>query len=228
VAMLSEGVAWYNADPAKTCAGDSGGPTFYKDRVATVMSGGDGLSFRFRVDRAIVLNWIANVMDSVSNVVDAVEFYNADLDHYFLSWVPDEIAILDAGVETKGWKRTGHRIPVYTTAKSGSSPICRFYMPPPFGDSHFYGRGSVECDNTARNNPGFVLEDSQFMHLVLPVAGNCPENTTTTKKVFRVFSNRADANHRYMIDPTIRDEMVTKGWLAEGDGPDRVVMCGPQ
>jgi len=25
----------------------------------------------------------------------------------------------------------------------------------------------------------------------------------------------------------MRDEMVAKGWIAEGDGPDLVVMCSP-
>jgi hypothetical protein len=46
--------------------------------------------------------------------------------------------------------------------------------------------------------------------------------------VYRVFSNRPDANHRYMTDRVVRDQMVAKGWLAEGDGPDLVVMCAPQ
>ena len=58
----------------------------------------------------------------------------------------------------------------------------------------------------------------------LPVAGVCPDGTTN---IYRVFSNRADANHRYMNDKALRDEMVTKGWLAEGDGPELVVMCAP-
>jgi hypothetical protein len=30
-----------------------------------------------------------------------------------------------------------------------------------------------------------------------------------------------------MIDRTVRDQMVATGWLAEGDGPDQVVMCAP-
>ena len=30
-----------------------------------------------------------------------------------------------------------------------------------------------------------------------------------------------------MNDKALRDEMVTKGWLAEGDGPELVVMCAP-
>ncbi len=228
LAELSERVAWYNHDLARQCSGDSGGPTFHKDRVVSLVSGGDGRSFRFRVDHPGVLSWIAGVVDAVSDVVAAVEFYNAALDHYFLTWIPEEIAILDAGVTIKGWTRTGQRIPVYSVAKTDASPVCRFYLPPAFGDSHFYGRGAAECDATARNHPEFVLEDSRFMHMVLPAAGSCPENTTTIKRVFRVFSNRPDANHRYMTDPKIRDEMVAKGWVAEGDGIDLVTMCGPQ
>jgi hypothetical protein len=46
--------------------------------------------------------------------------------------------------------------------------------------------------------------------------------------VYRVYSNRADANHRYTTERAVRDAMVAKGWLAEGDGPDTVVMCAPR
>jgi hypothetical protein len=103
--------------------------------------------------------------------------------------------------------------------------VCRFYSPPGKGDSHFYGRGTAECDATGAANPSFVNEDPQFFHVLLPVAGNC---ATGTIPVYRVFSNRADANHRYMVDRAIRDQMVNdRHWLAEGDGPDLVVMCVP-
>jgi len=70
-----------------------------------------------------------------------------------------------------------------------------------------------------------VLEDPAFMHMYLPTAGACFANTTP---VYRVFSNRPDANHRYTTDRALRAEMMAKGWLAEGDGPDLVVMCAPQ
>ena len=62
------------------------------------------------------------------------------------------------------------------------------------------------------------------MHVFLPAAGVCPAGTTN---VYRVFSGRADANHRYMVDPATRAAMVGKGWIAEGDGADLVVMCAP-
>jgi hypothetical protein len=156
--------------------------------------------------------------------VPVVEFYNAFLDHYFITWVPDEIAKLDAGTVIKGWARTGQTFRTYTTVEAGTSPVCRFYIPPGLGDSHFFGRGTVECNSTAAKNPTFVNEDPDFMNMFLPATGVCPGNTT---QVYRVFSNRPDANHRYMTDKAIRASMVAKGWLAEGDGADLVVMCAP-
>ena len=157
-------------------------------------------------------------------VATAIEFYNQALDHYFITHLAGEIAILDAGVAIKGWMRTGQSFRVYTSASANTSPVCRFYIPPEKGNSHFYGRGSAECAATAQSNPTFVNEDPQFFHAILPRAGTCPAGT---RELYRVFSNRADANHRYMIDRTLRDFMQTLGWLAEGDGPNLVVMCMP-
>jgi len=154
-----------------------------------------------------------------------VEYYHAGLDHYFITWVPDEIAVLDAGVQIRGWVRTGRVFNGYTTVLAGASSVCRFYIPPALGDSHFFGRGPVECTATSTKNPSFVLEDASFMTMFLPAAGVCPSNTVD---VYRVFSNRPDANHRYMTDKGVRDQMVAKGWLAEGDGPNLVVMCAPR
>ena len=154
-----------------------------------------------------------------------IEYYNASLDHYFVTWIADEIAALDAGTAIRGWKRTGQSFKTWATPQATTSPVCRYYIPPALGDSHFFGRGAVECDATGKNNPSFVLEASDFMHMVLPVAGTCPSGTVP---VYRVFSNRPDANHRYMVDRTVREQMAARGWLVEGDGPDAVVMCAPQ
>lgn len=153
-----------------------------------------------------------------------VEFYHAALDHYFITWHAAEIAALDAGTVIKGWARTGREFPVYTLPTAATSPVCRYYIPPAQGDSHFFGRGTVECAATGKNHPAFVLEDAAFMHMVLPTAGVCAAGTVA---VYRVFSNRPDANHRYTTDKAVRDQMVARGWLAEGDGPDLVVMCAP-
>lgn len=165
-----------------------------------------------------------NALTGTAPHVAAVEYYNPTLDHYFVTWLANEIAILDAGVKIRNWVRTGRSFRAFPVNQPGASPVCRFYIPPDKGNSHFYGRGTTECNATAQNNPTFVLEDPAFMFMILPDAGVCPAGTTP---VYRVFSNRADANHRYMTDPALRDAMVSIGWLAEGDGPDRVVMCAP-
>ncbi|MCC7219057.1 MAG: hypothetical protein IT517_19945, partial [Burkholderiales bacterium] len=156
--------------------------------------------------------------------VTVVEYFNQSLDHYFITWVAAEQANLDAGNTPTRWTRTGETFKAYTTPQAGTSPVCRYYIPPGLGDSHFFGRGSTECEDTGRKNPSFTLESPDFMQMFLPAAGTCPAGTSN---VYRVFSNRPDANHRYMTRPALRDEMVAKGWLAEGDGPDLVVMCAP-
>jgi hypothetical protein len=36
-----------------------------------------------------------------------IEFYNASLNHYFITAYPEEAAMLDQGVIVPGWTRTG-------------------------------------------------------------------------------------------------------------------------
>jgi hypothetical protein len=86
-------------------------------------------------------------------------------------------------------------------------------------------RDAAECTATARQFPTLILEDGAFMYLVPAVGGECPENA---RPVYRVFNNRPGANHRYTTDRGVRDQMLARGWLMEGDGPDHVVTCAPQ
>ena len=166
----------------------------------------------------------ANVVYSLAPTVEVVEFYHQGFDHYFITWGPAEIAALDAGTAIKGWTRTGHRFKAFAVPQAGTQDVCRFYIPPELGDSHFFGRGATECADTKVKFPALVEEDPKYMQMVLPAAGMCPVGFIA---IYRVFSGRADANHRYMIDRALRDLMVAAGWIAEGDGPDLVVMCAP-
>jgi len=156
--------------------------------------------------------------------LSVVEFYHAGFDHYFITWVAAEIANLDSGA-TKGWTRTGQSFKVFPAAQSATSAVCRIYIPPGKGDGHFFGRDTKECDGTMTKNPTFILESATFFYLYPPTLGNCAAGTVP---VYRAYSNRADANHRYTTDRATRDLMVTRGWIAEGDGADIVVMCAPQ
>ena len=159
-----------------------------------------------------------------STSASVVEFYNASLDHYFITHVADEIAKLDSG-QFRGWTRTGQSFRVYPTTQANTSAVCRIYIPPGKGDGHFFGRDKNECDGTMIKNPMFVLESSEFFFLYPPNLGKCGAGQVP---VYRVYTNRADANHRYTTDRATRDAMVAKGWIAEGDGADTVVMCAPR
>ncbi len=156
--------------------------------------------------------------------VDVVEFYNPALDHYFITWTAAEIANLDAGTTSPRWVRTGKTFKAFTSAQNGTSQVCRFYIPPALGNSHFFGRGAAECAATRTAHPEFVLEEINYKQLFVPDRGTCPAGS---KAVYRVFNNRPATNHRYTIERAVRDEMVGKGWVAEGDGDDMVVMCAP-
>ena len=160
----------------------------------------------------------------VVSPVSVVEYYNASLDHFFITWVTTEIALLDAGTTIKGWARTGRTIKAFPGPFAGTKAVCRIYIPPGKGDGHYFGRDQVECDGTMARNPSFVLESPTFFYLYPASAGNCAAGTIP---VYRVYSNRADANHRYTTDRAVRDQMVARGWLAEGDGADIVLMCAP-
>lgn len=167
---------------------------------------------------------VRSLQPSTGTPVTVVEFYHEKLDHYFVTYVADEIAKLDNGTFV-GWARTGQSFKAYASSQGGTSAVCRIYIPPGKGDGHFFGRDKGECDGTMNANPTFTLESSAFFHLYLPNLGNCAAGTIP---VYRTFTNRADANHRYTTDRATRDAMVARNWIAEGDGTDTVTMCAPQ
>jgi hypothetical protein len=165
--------------------------------------------------------------------VAVIEFYNESLDHYFISTNPQEIGDLDHGVHP-GWARTGLTFNAYNAAIVGFGPVCRFYIPPQHGDSHFFSADAVvECANvlakiqTDPNYSGYFYETPNAFYIGLPdmAAGVC---RTGTVSVYRLWNNHADSNHRYTTDPAVKAQMIAKGYLPEGYGPDSVVMCAPQ
>jgi hypothetical protein len=125
-----------------------------------------------------------------------------------------------------GWQRTGYTFNTYVTAQAGFSPVCRFYIPPAYGDSHFYSASPVECADAQAKYPFFEYESPNVFYVALPntTTGVCPAGTIA---VYRVWDKRFDTNHRYMTSLAVRATMVAKGSVAEGYGPNQVIMCAP-
>mgnify|MGYP007130734417 CR=1 FL=1 len=157
--------------------------------------------------------------------VPVVEFHNAALGHYFVSADAAEIAALDAGT-LPGWRRTGLGFNAYAAWTEGASPVCRFYLPPAVGDSHFFSASPAECAEVAARFPSFVRESDAVLHEILPdvASGACPPSSTP---VYRLWNARTDTNHRYTADAGTRAAMLAAGWVAEGYGPPGVAWCAP-
>jgi len=161
--------------------------------------------------------------------VSVVEFYDAKLDHYFITGNPDEMAKLDNGTFV-GWARTGESFNAYATGTGANSksrrPVCREYGNPIYGlDSHFYSASPDECAASLVNSTGaWILEASEVFQMDLPDAsGVCPAGGVP---VYRIWNKRRDSNHRYTTKTSIRDQMVALGGVAEGYGPNAVALCG--
>jgi len=192
--------AWVNGDAAA------------RSRLTQVVSVEGGLddSKVFYVDPAGV---------PPAQVVDTVEYYNASLDHYFVTAFPEEAAALDAGVPP-GWMRTGH---AFHSWKSGTGPgneACRFFGTPGRGpNSHFYTINNAECDKV-KANPDWTFEAFAF-RAIEPLASGCEAQYAT---VTRLYNNGigGQANHRYLTDPAAIDATVARGWSVEGP-----VFCVP-
>ncbi len=159
----------------------------------------------------------------------AVEFYNRSLDHYFITISASEISDLDTGVHG-GWERTGLRFLAYDFPAPGTSPVCRFYRTPGFGNSHFYSASPAECSAVIDNPqtyPGWTYESGSVFYIALPdtQSGACGGGT---QPIWR-FYNQRTVNHRYTTDQMIRDDMRANPatWVPEGYGPDSVIMCAP-
>ncbi len=158
---------------------------------------------------------------SPAEVVDTIEYYNAALDHYFITAFADEVAMLDAGVLVPGWTRTGY---TFHSWKSGTGPgneACRFYGTPGSGiNSHFYTINLAECDGV-KSNPVWTFEGLAF-RAVEPLSNGCaPEYATVT----RLYNNGmgGQPNHRFLTDPAAIEATVARGWMVEGP-----VFCVPR
>jgi hypothetical protein len=167
----------------------------------------------------------------------AVEFYNADLQHYFLTADASEALGIDGGSAGAGWVRTGRSFAVWTDGSAAGSvaPVCRFYSSA--ARSHFFTADAAECQslkslesaqkasaaNAGMAFTGWTYEGIAFGAQTSTAAGQCAGGS---EAITRVYNNGAatgeGSNHRYVSDTVLAAMMVDRGWTAEG-----VAFCAP-
>lgn len=76
-------------------------------------------------------------------------------------------------------------------------------------------------------NRNWQFEGDVFGILAPDANGNCAANTVP---VYRLYNNGQGGapNHRYTVEPGIRADMISRGWVSEGYGALGVIMCSPQ
>jgi len=184
-----------------------------------------------RIAALVAIVFAASSTTLRAAIVSAVEYYDAALDHYFVTALPNEIDALDGG-QFPGWVRTGLSFNVYAmgSAIPASTPVCRFYGSPAAGlDSHFYSASPLECQQVQQRFPNaWLLESLDVFEVFLPdtTTGQCPSGSIP---IYRAWNQRPDSNHRYTTDLGVMQTMLARGYAAEGYGPGPVptAMCSP-
>ena len=99
------------------------------------------------LDAGLALQSTAAASESAPpGTVPVIEYYRADMDHYFMSADPAEIAVFDANAALPTWpcQRTGQVFYAWRTPASAPPdtplPVCRFYSPLPLVDSQHLHR----------------------------------------------------------------------------------------
>jgi cytochrome c553 len=156
-----------------------------------------------------------------------VEYYHTGFGHYFITSFTADISALDSG-KFAGWARTGRTFNAYTSSNGYVTAVCRFFtvaFPPK--SSHFYTSNFAECRGLQASNKDWTFEAEAFyVQQASEQTGSCP---TGYRAVYRLYNNGQSGapNHRYTTDPAVRIEMMGKGWIPEGFGPEGVGFCSP-
>ncbi len=164
-----------------------------------------------------------------AGAVAVVEYYRSDLDHYYYSADPAEIAFIDSNPVAVN-KRTGFFFfawPDPASAPPGAQPVCKFFgSRSAYIDSYYYTSSPAECAFVSATWPGTWTLVNPAAFWVMPVYpdGSCSSGTVAT---FRFDNNRKDFNQRHTIDLSVRRAMINRAWAPSGSGKNGAGFCTP-
>jgi hypothetical protein len=158
---------------------------------------------------------------------EAIEFYNTQINHYFIAATASEAKYIGDGGAGPGWVRTGRSFQAWldaANAPADAAGVCRFFSAA--ANSHFYTPGAQECqllkeqEAAERRSSGIVrgwsYEGIAF-YIQPPTGGQCPAGTVPFSRVYNNgLASGEGSNHRFVDDSALRDLMVDRSWIAEG------------
>jgi hypothetical protein len=152
--------------------------------------------------------------------VQVIEYYNASINHYFITPNSVEIGLLGKP-PFQAWQPTGLSFLAYSQSSPpvGTVGVCRFFNDHFLGIStHFYAPHGLGCEQVLAGFPDWTIEDPQLFYAHLPdTSGNCPVGDLP---VYRLFNNGKGGapNHRFTTDYSVRQQMIAQGYTPEGAG----------
>jgi streptogramin lyase len=163
---------------------------------------------------------------TVPALPQVVEFFNTNLNNYFITGNAAEQSAIDNGSAGPGWSRTGAAF-----ASGGGVAVCRFYGSlSPGPNSHFYTADANECATlkqiqatTPATQKRWNFESNDF--LTTPATnGACLAGLVPIYRAYNNgFTRGIDSNHRITPSASAIADVVQRGWVSEG-----VVMCALQ
>ncbi len=193
------------------------------------------MRIRFRATAVTMLAALALNGHAAPATTQAVEFYNTNLQHYFLTADATEAVAIEDGSAGAGWVRTGRSFAVWSDpASAGVTPVCRFYSSG--ANSHFFTASAEECaslkvleatQRAAAAGAGLPFTGWSFEGIAFgaqtAVGGQCAAGS---EAITRVYNNGAQSgegsNHRYVSDASLASMMADSGWTLEG-----TAFCAP-
>ena len=169
-----------------------------------------------------------------SGIVEVTEFYNTDLDHYFITASQADVDFIDQGKAGEGWVHTGETFLAWSLGSNvEAANVCRFYgSMHPGPNSHFFTLSTQDCsflmelqETQPATEPRWNFEGYAFS--IMPSLQDkeqpCSEGFVP---VYRAYNNGyqqgKDSNHRYVTDVDLLTPMIAEGWTNEG-----VAFCSP-
>lgn len=156
----------------------------------------------------------------------AAEYYHAGFGHFFHSSDPVELRLLDDGIYGAAWTATQQFWRVWTAPGKDRVPVCRLYSAGATPrTSHVYTPYADECE-ALKAGPTWQFESIAYFVALPDEGGACIDGT---EPLYRLYNEGRDGapNHRFTRERSVRDAMTGAGWVAEGQGVDRVFACTP-
>jgi platelet-activating factor acetylhydrolase isoform II/uncharacterized protein DUF5648 len=173
-----------------------------------------------REDTLVVDVHVPSSFDTANNEASAREFYNVNLDHYFMAAWQGEVDIILAGGAGAGWILTGESFKVFRQMPPDTftnvMPVCRFYGATVGGpNSHFFTASPSDCELVKRMG-GWYYEGIGFNVYPQQSDGRCPAGMLQVRRAYNDRWRTNDSNHRYSTSDSTMKEMSRHGWIVEG------------